>query len=278
MQQHIHSCQVEGGGVLFLTKDFIGVTVTGGTEQQGSGPASRVIHVLETGLSGNDDFGKNLAHFLRRIKLSGFLAGTGRELTNHILVGITQDVDILRFVQAEVNAIERNQHVADEFVLVIGRLAKFRRCQIDIGEKATEVIHALVADSAVLNLFEAALQLRQDVFLVTNGLNNRRIQILGFYEVAQILHAEAFDFRFKFFLIGGPCLLERKLILTELVVDVQLYLLRQVFIKNEAQGKVHEVPGSHVASEFVGHFPQLGTQALLQLFAHIVCLFLFPAK
>ena len=206
---------------------------------------------------------------MRCIELPGFLAGAGGELSNHILVGVTQDINILCFAEAEINTIQCNKHVTDKTVLVIGGFAELRRSQVNIGEKATEVIATLVAYGAVFNLFQTALQLGQDILLVADTLNDGRVQELRLDEIAKVFHADALDFRFQFFLVRGPGLLEGEAVLAELVVDVQLNLLGEVLVENESEGKIHEVTGAHVSTEFIGNVPKLGTESLLQFFAHI---------
>ncbi len=126
MQQHVHSCQVERRRVLFLPEDVLSPSIACGTNQQRARAASRVIHIAQASRSRCHDVGEDLAHLLWRVELSSLFACTCRELRNHILVGIAQDIYLAGFIQPEVDVIERQQHIADERVLVIGSLAEFR--------------------------------------------------------------------------------------------------------------------------------------------------------
>ena len=96
MQQHVHPAEVE---------------------------CRRVVNCFQPLFTRNDDFGQNLAHFLRRIKLTCLFTRSSSELTNHIFVGIAQYVDVLRLFQPEVDAVQCDEYVANQPVFVVGRPA-----------------------------------------------------------------------------------------------------------------------------------------------------------
>ena len=263
VQEHIHSGQVKRRGVLFLAENFVRITASGRAEQERATTAGRIVHIFETGLAGNHNLRENLAHLLRRIELSGFLTGSGGELTNHIFIGISENVYVLRIVQPEINAVERYQYIADKPVFVISGLAQFRGGQVNIGEQTAEIIHTLVPDGTVFYLLEATLQLRKDILFVGDAFNNGRVQEFRFNEIPEVIHTDLPDFAFEFFLIRRPRLLECEPVLAQLVIEVQFNFLGQVLIENESQGEIHKVPCGHISSQFVGYIPKLGAQSLL---------------
>ena len=97
---------------------------------------------------------ENAANFLRGVELTGLLTCTGGKLRNHIFISITENINLGSLVSTKVNAVERGEYTADEIVLIIGSLAKFRRCQINIREKTSEILLALLTKSAVLDAFQ----------------------------------------------------------------------------------------------------------------------------
>ena len=80
MQKHVHSSEVKGCRILFLTIDAVGLATSGGAEQQGTRTAGGVIDVFQAGLSRGDDFSKYLADLLWRVELACFLACSGCKL------------------------------------------------------------------------------------------------------------------------------------------------------------------------------------------------------
>ena len=94
------------------------------TEQQRAATTGRVIDIAQTSVTDGYDFGQDTAHFLRCVELTSFLACTCGKLANHILVGITENIYLLRCFHTKVNIIKGKKNIADQCVLVIGSLAQ----------------------------------------------------------------------------------------------------------------------------------------------------------
>ena len=96
VQKHIHTSQVVGRRVLLLSENLVCMTYAC----------------------------QDTAYLLRCVELTSFLASTRGKLANHILVGITENVNLLRCLHTKVNIIKGKKNVADQSVLVIGSLAQ----------------------------------------------------------------------------------------------------------------------------------------------------------
>ena len=94
------------------------------TEQQRTTTTSWVIDIAQTSVTDGYDLCQNTAHFLRSVELTSFLACSSSKLANHILVGITENVNLLRCFYTKVNIIKGKKYVADQNVLVICSLAQ----------------------------------------------------------------------------------------------------------------------------------------------------------
>ena len=188
VQQHIHTSQVECGGILFLSIDTVRFTITSSTKQQRPRTTCGVIYVFKSCLSSRNNLGQNEAHFLWGVKLASFLSSASGKLADHILVSITKDVNIAGLFQTKVNAIESHQHIADELIFVVGGFTQFRRSKVNVGEKTAEVVLALLSNGAVFNSLQRAFQLRQDILLVPNSLNDCGEEEIGLNEITKILN------------------------------------------------------------------------------------------
>ena len=204
VKKHIHSCKVECGRILLLAEYLVGIAFAGGTKEQRTGTASRVIDGLQPVLSGDDDFRQNLADLLRSIELTGFLACSGGELPDHIFIRIAQYVNILRILKTEINAVERDKDITDEPVLVFSRLSKLRRSQVNVGEQATKVILTFLSDGAVFNLLQRALKSRKDILFSLNHRYDGGEQVFRLNEISQVLDALRFQFLLQFFITAFP--------------------------------------------------------------------------
>ena len=94
------------------------------TEQQRTTTTSRVIDIAQTSVTDGYDLCQNTTHFLRSVELTSFFACTCGKLANHILVGITENINLLRCFHTKVNIIKCKKNIADQSVLVIGSLAQ----------------------------------------------------------------------------------------------------------------------------------------------------------
>ena len=56
VEDHVHSGEVKGRWILFLTKNLISISFTGSAEQQRTTATGRIVDGLEPCLSGNHDF------------------------------------------------------------------------------------------------------------------------------------------------------------------------------------------------------------------------------
>jgi len=81
-------------------------------------------------MSDSHYLGKNLAHFLRCVKFSGFLARSSGKLRNHIFISIAENIYLRSFVRSEVNAVQSNQYIGYERILVIGSFAELGRSKV----------------------------------------------------------------------------------------------------------------------------------------------------
>ena len=124
MKKHIHTSQVVGRRVLLLSENLVCMTDACCTEQQRTTTTSWVIDIAQTSVTDGYDLCQDTAHFLRSIELTSFLACTSSKLANHILVGITENVNLLRCFHTKVNIIKGKKNIADQSILVIGSLAQ----------------------------------------------------------------------------------------------------------------------------------------------------------
>ena len=113
VQQHIHAAEVEGRRVLLLPENLIGLSAPSRAEQERAAAASGVVDRLQTLFARDDDFRKNLTDLLRCIELARLFPGSGGELTDHVFVGVAQNINLLRIFQPEVDAVQCDKHVAD---------------------------------------------------------------------------------------------------------------------------------------------------------------------
>ena len=124
MKKHIHTSQVVGRGVLLLSENLVCMTDACCTEQQRTTTTGRVIDIAQTSVTDGYDLCQDTAYFLRSVELASFLASTRGKLANHILVGITENVNLLRCFHTKVNIIKGKKNIAYQSVLVIGSLAQ----------------------------------------------------------------------------------------------------------------------------------------------------------
>ena len=103
-------------------------------QQQRAGAAGGIVNVLEAGFPGGDDLGEDGADFLRSVELARLLARAAGELADEVFVGIAQHVGI-SVVEPEVDLVKVDEHLGDEVVLLILRLAQFRRAEVQIFEQ-----------------------------------------------------------------------------------------------------------------------------------------------
>ena len=121
------------------------------TKKQRAATASRVIHIAKPRMTDRHNFSQYLTNLLRCIELSGFLSGSSGKLANHILVGIAKDVYFFRCLHAKLYIVQCQQYIADERILVICRLAQFRRSKVNIREQTTKIFLAVMPQCAILN-------------------------------------------------------------------------------------------------------------------------------
>ena len=124
MKKHIHTSQVVGRRVLLLSENLVCMTDACCTEQQRTTTTSWVIDIAQTSVTDGYDLSQDTAHFLRSVELTSFLACTCGKLANHILVGITENINLLRCLHTKVNIIKGKKHIADQSVLVIGSFSQ----------------------------------------------------------------------------------------------------------------------------------------------------------
>ena len=94
------------------------------TEQQRTTTTSWVIDIAQTSVTDGYNLCQDTAHFLRCVELTCFLASTSGKLANHILVGITENIYLLRCFYTEIYVIKCKKYITDQSVLVIGSLAQ----------------------------------------------------------------------------------------------------------------------------------------------------------
>src|SRR5574344_1622219 len=123
MKKHIHTSQVVGRRVLFLSENLVCMTDACCTEQQRTTTTSRVINIAQTSVTNGYYLCQDTAYFLRSVELTSFLASTSGKLRNHILVGITENINLLRCFHSELHIIKGKQHVAHQSVLIVRSLA-----------------------------------------------------------------------------------------------------------------------------------------------------------
>ena len=124
MKEHVHTSQVVGRRIFLLSEDLVCMTDACSTKQQRTTTASRVINIAQTSVTNGHNLCQDTAHFLRCVELTSFLASTSGKLANHILVGITENINLLRCFHTKVNIIKCKKNIADQSILVIGSLAQ----------------------------------------------------------------------------------------------------------------------------------------------------------
>ena len=125
MKKHIHTSQVVGRRIFLLSEYLVGMTDTCCTEQQRATTTSRVIDIAQTSVTNGNDLCQDTAYFLRSIELTGFLACSSSKLANHILVGITENIYLLRCFYSKVNIIKCKKNIAHQCILVICSFTQF---------------------------------------------------------------------------------------------------------------------------------------------------------
>ena len=137
-KDHVHSGKVIGGRGQFLTVVVTHICIVLETKQQRAGAASRIGCVLNIGQAKTSKAAQQLGRTRRRIELTGFLTGCGSELTDQILVGITQHIN-LRVIHAEIDLVQRSNDFRHDSTSIFNGMPQLRRIELHIGEQSVKV-------------------------------------------------------------------------------------------------------------------------------------------
>ena len=106
MQDHVHASEAAGGGILFLPVErYIGGRLVADFEQQGAGPAGRVVYGgggAGPGVMDTDDLSDDAADLGGSVKLALALAALGGEVPHQVLVSVAEDVVAVGAVLREI--------------------------------------------------------------------------------------------------------------------------------------------------------------------------------
>ena len=147
------------------------MTHLGRTEKQRATTASRVIHIAKPCMADRHYLCQYLTDFLRSVEFSGFLSGSCGKLPNHILIGITKNIYFFRCLHTKLNVIQSQQHIADKRVLILCRLAKFRRSKVYIRKQTAKIFLAVMPQRAIFNAFQRPFKDWQYILFLLDSVN-----------------------------------------------------------------------------------------------------------
>ena len=256
VENHIHPRQVVSGRVHLLAVDHTEfLYLFSYTKEERSGTAGGVIDGLNAGLSGSDEFGKNLGNLLRGVELAGGFAGAAGELTDEVFVGVAKDVGF-GVVELEVDFIEGAEDIDEGSVTIAIGFTKFGGIEVDGFEEVVEIVFGFMAHGGLLNVFQDALYVFEDV-AASSGEGTEEV---GGREVeAEVIDGTGTD-GFEDFVGLGVI---RGILVFDCIggkdaVGKSPLFFGEVFEEDESEDVVAELVGVHATPEGVGNVPELG--------------------
>jgi len=272
VQDHVHPCQVVGGRVHLLTVELPDIlALLRHPQEQRGRAASGVIGTLELLLPGGDDLGENGADLLRSVELARLLPRATGELADEVFVGIAQHVG-LGVVEPEVDLVQVDEHLGDEFVLLVLGFPQLGRAEIEILEQSLEVFLAIVSHRAGLNVLQDGGEFLQDevVRLPRTLFRDLVEEFGGLEEVAQppdgfLLNGGEHFLPVRAGLIDG---VELDPVVLQNLIREEVHPLGEILVEDEAEDVVPKLISPHLPPQSVGDVPELGLEGFLVVFGH----------
>ena len=273
VQDHVHAGEVVGGRVHLLTVEFPHVLdLLRHPQQQRGRAAGGVIGALELLLPGGDDPGEDGADLLRGVELARLLPRTAGELADEVFVGIAQHVGI-GIAEPEVDLVEVDEHLGDEFVFLVLGFSELGRAEIEILKQSLEVFLAIVPHGAGLDVFEDGGEFLQNevVGLPCPLFRDFVEEFGGLKEVAEPPHGFLPDGIEHFLSVraGLGDGVEADPVVLQDVIGEEVHPLGEILVEDEAEDVVPELIRPHFPPQGVGDVPELGLELLLVVFGHV---------
>ncbi len=280
VEDHVHPREVVGRAVHLLPVKHAHILyLPRHAQEQRTGAAGRVIDGLELLLARGHQLGKDLGDLLRGVKFASLLACAACKLPDEVFVGVAQDIGI-GLLQLEVDLVEVGEHLGDDQVAGLGRLAEFGAVEVHVFKEVVKVLFAFGAHGTLLYAQENALEVRQDeacgglvVGIQVQGIaraacSDLSKQIFGLEEVAKALQGLLLDGLEEFggILELGCDLPELDFVLLQNAIRKEFHLLAEVLVEDEPEDVVPEFIGIHLAAQGIGDVPELLFQYALKVF------------